>query len=126
MKKFWQSNKFKRLEKKWDEILKGSGFKDIEWNRTKLKQTANHNYWGMTQVQIENKQRYWELIRIRFHEENFEDNVERIVMARTARGSKQKEICQELATLGHRCHRNTVRKIQRRFEIKWGIKKQIT
>jgi hypothetical protein len=123
MKKFWQTKKFKKLQNVWNEKLKASGFNDAE-SEYRLKLPADHCYcWARTKEERENKLRYYVLLGQHFHAEEFQDAVDALVMERRAEGIKIKHISEELRQLGERCHRETIRYIIRRYEIKWGIKK---
>ena len=123
-KKFWQTEKFKRIERIWEEKLRESGFIDVENGNGKLKQNAANSYRTNISQVIESKQRYFELLGHIAHEEQFRDEVERIVMQRRSEGATIKEISLELSAQGHRSHRQTIRKIIQHFERKWKIRKK--
>lgn len=125
--KFWQSQTFKELEKEWDEKLKESGFEDAEkaiGGIRVLRQRASNCYRSVSAVQRENKQRYFELLNSHSALELFEDRIEALIMARRASGYKIKQICEELRAMNERCHRQTIRLIIQKYELKWGIKKR--
>ena len=123
MRKFWQSQKFKKLQSKWEEKLRASGFKDIEDEKNRLRQNAGNSYRTTTHVLIENKRRYYELLAQGYHQEKeFRDTVERIIILLRYRGLKIKDICYGLEAINERSHRDTVRKILRRYETRWKIR----
>jgi hypothetical protein len=124
--KFWQTAKFKELEREWNERLARSGFRDAETTvngRPLLKQRASNSYRGATLVERENKRRYYELLGVHAHAECFTDWVDCVVLHWRATGAKIKTISQILETLGERCHRETIRGIIRKYEMKWGIRR---
>lgn len=122
-KRFWQTEKFKELQKEWEKILKASGFKDQEQNG-KLTQNAGNSYRTQIPEVIENKRRYYELLGHGHHQEDFSDPVEKYVMERRSQGAPLKEIRQELRAAGKKNGRETIRKIIRYYEQKWEIKKK--
>lgn len=125
MRKFWQTQKFKQLQAKWEEKLRQSGFVDIEDEKNRLRQNAGNSYRTTTYILIENKRRYYELLGQGYHrEKEFRDTVEKIVMLLRARGLKIKDICLGLESVNERSHRDTVRKIIRHYEARWKIKKK--
>lgn len=121
--KFWQTQRFKDLQKKWEERLKNSGFIDHERNG-KLTQNAANSYRTQSLAVIENKQRYYELIGQRCHDEDFSDPVEKYVMSRRAEGIGTKQIGQELKDINQKNSIETIRKIIRFYEKKWGVWKR--
>lgn len=129
MRKFWQTKKFKALQNKWEKKLLESGFVDAEkmfYGSLHLKQPVCnyvYRYNMFVEAVRENRQLYFELLGEFFHKEQFNDEVERLIMERRAEGVKIKHICEELKSLKERCHRQTVRLIIRKYEIKWGIRK---
>ena len=126
MKKFWQTEKFKRIERVWEEKLRQSGFNDIENAGKKLKQNAGNSYRTVISTVIDGKQRYFELLSQHFHDEVFTDEIERFVMERRSQGAKIKEIVIDLKGMGvkRRTHRETIRLIIQSYENKWKIKKR--
>lgn len=126
-KKFWKTQKFKALRSEWEERLRQSGFTDIEDEKGRLKQNAGNSYRTTTAAIIEGKQRYYELLCQGYHrEKGFRDTVERIVMLLRSRGVKIEHISLGLRAVRERNHRDTVRKIIRRYEEKWRIKRRNT
>lgn len=124
-RKFWQTKKFKEIEKEWYAKLSADKFPDAEQlinGKLVLRQKANNCYRQACQVARENKLRYFELLGACFHKEAFKDDVEAFVMEQRAHGVKIKRICEELKAMGERNHRDTVYLIIRKYEVKWGIK----
>lgn len=125
-RKFWQTKKFKQLEQEWYRRLEEEKFSDLEkWvgGTLTLRQEASNCYRQAPAVVWENKQRYFELLGVYFHQEKeFKDEVEAFVMEQRANGVSIKRISKELETMGERCHRQTIRTIVRKYEVKWGIK----
>lgn len=124
-RKFWQTQTFRELKKEWEEKLKNSDFVDAESNGT-LRQNAANSYRTVDPVTIENKRRYYELLGHWYHEETFEDAVADYIMKRRCEGVNIKQIGLELKEKKHKNSRETIRKIIRYFENKWGIKKKKT
>ena len=120
-RKFWQTEKFKELQKTWEERLRQAGFKDVESNG-KLMQNASNCYRTKVQTVIENKQRHYELLGQHHHAEDYSDPVEKYVMERWANGAKIKEISEELRAVCERSSRETLRSIIGRYEKKWGVR----
>jgi len=123
--KFWQTKAFKELEREWEFKLAQSGFSDAEKTvsgKRVLRQRASNSYRSERRVARENKQRYYELLGQFFHEEEFSDRVEELVMERRSRGVTITSISGELKEMGERCHRETIRHIIQKFEKKWNIR----
>lgn len=123
-KKFWQTQKFKDLQRIWEFKLKDSGFKDVEDECKRLRQNSGNSYRTKELTFIEAKQRYYELLGQWQHEMNFRDYVERLIMERRANGIRIIDISLELKELGERHHVDTIRKVIRQYEIRWQIKKK--
>lgn len=124
MKKFWQTEKFKHIERVWEEKLRQSGFEDIENNVGRLKQNAANSYRTSIVTVIENKLRYFELLGHHLHEESFMDEVHKLVMQRRSEGVTIKNIGIEIKQIwGKRSYRGTIRKIIQHYEMKWKIRK---
>lgn len=124
--KFWQTQAFKDLEQKWYGKLEEKGFKDeektIRGDRV-LRQRASNSYRGASQVEREAKLRYYEILQCYAGREIFENSVDKLVMERRSNGIKIKDISEELRNKKEKCHRETIRFIIRRYEIKWGLRK---
>ena len=124
--KFWQTPSFKALQKQWECKLKESGFEDAEKTikeERRLKQRASNSYRGACLLIREAKRRYFELLGVWYHKEKWSDSVEAFVLERRSQGTRIKQISEELRAKGERCHRETIRGIIRKYEIKWGIKR---
>lgn len=116
---------FEELEKYWYDRLKKEGFKDIEkkvGNERVLIQRASNVYRQATEVERENKRSYYELISSHVQHEQFTDPTDELIMCRRAEGITIKEISAELKKLGERCHRQTIRFIIRKYELKWKVR----
>lgn len=124
-RKFWQTEKFKELQRNWESRLKTSGFIDAEVDG-RLRQNASNCYRTQILSVIENKLRYYELIGHYHHEEDFSDPVEKYVMERRATGISIKQIGKELKERGKKNSRETIRKIIRFYEKKWQLEKKKT
>lgn len=124
-KKFWKTQKFKSLKSEWEKKLRNSGFIDIEDERGRLKQNAGNSYRTTVQVSIESKRRYYELLAQGYHKEKcFRDTVEKIVMLLRSRGVKITDIEKGLRSINQRSHHDTLRKIIRKYEARWKIKRR--
>lgn len=121
-KKFWQTRKFKDLQKEWEEKLRDSGFVDHEKNGF-LTQNALNCYRTIDRLKIEAKERYYELLGQFHHEEDYSCPIEEFVMERLSEGATRRQINRELKEQGLGRTRETVRNIIRFFEKKWQIKK---
>jgi hypothetical protein len=128
--KFWQTQKFKELQKKWEEKLTESGFKDIEHSSGNLKLKTSSGYRNhkcmMSQEEIDAKSEYYRVLGQRHHEEIYTDPVAFYVMDRKADGVSVVQIMKELKEQGLKNSWPTVRKILRCYEAKWGISKKKT
>lgn len=122
-KKFWNTDRFKWLQREWEIKLKESGFKDIEDENGRLKQNAANSYRTSIHAVIDGKQRYFELLGQWHHERDFKNDIERLVMQRRSEGVLIKDILMELESIGKKRHWDTVRLIIRFYERKWGIKR---
>lgn len=120
-RKFWQTERFKELQRKWNEKLRDSGFIDAERDGKLIQNSAN-SYRTQIREVIENKQRYFELLGQWYHEEMFTNSVHNFVMRRRSEGISQKQISRELRDIGEINSHETVRKIIRYYEYKWQIK----
>lgn len=89
-----------------------------------MRQRACNSYRTSLHVIIENKRRYYDILGQMHYDESFKDDVEKLVIGRRSMGIKIKDICAELKDIGERNHRNTVMKILRYYEAKWGILKK--
>lgn len=122
--KFYRTKKFQALEKIWEKKLSDSGFIDAEKclkGTRVLRQRATNSYRAEGQTRRENKQRYFELLGIHYHEEEFPNARHEFIIRKRASGFKIKEICKELKKSKQPNHRETVRKVLRFYEAKWKI-----
>lgn len=127
MKKFYLTRKFLALQREWNEKLLASGFVDAEKlidGDFVLKQFAKNSYRQCHSIAREAKLRYYELLSSFNEEYEFNDPIEKLIMARRSQGISIKEISEELRDLNARCHRQTIRTIIRKYEIKWGLRKK--
>lgn len=126
--KFWQTKEFEKLKRDWYGRLEKAGFKDAEEEikgRTYLRQSALNCYRGNNETEIEGKQRYFELLGQKFFEEqDFRDEIEEFVMEKRVGGVKSVAISKTLERVGERCHKDTVRKIIRKYEARWKVVKK--
>jgi hypothetical protein len=136
MAKFWRTKQFEAEESKWNEILKRSGFQDIEENvggERVLKHRSDYAFRagksGDTALRREAKLTYYTLLAQHLEREtNFADEFDRLIMEKTALGLSINEISIELRALlpkgrqRGKHNRNTIRHVRRRYEHKWGIK----
>lgn len=123
---YYQTKKFKELNKKWNQKLQKTGFEDIERevNGTRLiKQYASNWARNADQEIIEAKSKYIDLLQQKVNEFIFEDRIEQFIMGNLSQGNKISEIVEELELAGIDIHRQTVRFIKRRYEVKWKIRK---
>lgn len=126
-KKFWQTDRFKELQKEWAVKLEESGFKDAEDKGKhigKMLQKAFNCYRTQVPEVIEAKRRYYEILGQKYHDEDFFDAVEKYVIGRRAEGVSLMQIRLELRKEGKKNSIETLRKIVRFYEKKWGIAKK--
>lgn len=126
--KFWQTKKFKELEEEWEKNLEKAGFKDAEKTIKGvrvLKQRATNSYRSATLVTRENKLRYYELLGIHLHQEKFPNEAYKKIIELRSQGKKLEEISKVSRILNRdKNNKETIRRIIKRYEIKWGIKKK--
>lgn len=134
MAKFWQSQKFKKLEAKWNEKLQQSKFTDAETSTAKgrcLKQLSKVTrvYGTKSIITIDTKTEYFNLLQSYINEmtfkrqkEVFKNETDCLIMTRRSEGISIQNICKELAESGKKIHRQTVRYIIRNYEHEWGIR----
>jgi hypothetical protein len=122
---FWQTSKFRQLEKEWYEKLKENGFIDAEKTTGKqqvLIQFASNALRQASQLTRESKAEYFSLLFKCVNADAPTDRIELLVMSRRAEGAKIEEISKELKQLGGKFHRQMIRYIIRRYEHKWNIR----
>jgi hypothetical protein len=125
MPKYWQTKGFKNLEAIWELKLAESGFNDAETtikNNRVLKQNSSNCYRQAPQVVRENKERYFSMLTHCMEYMPPKDRVDRLVMHYLSLGSKIREICEMIRSVGGPNHRQTIRFIIRRYEQAWGIR----
>ncbi len=119
--KFYETDDFKEQQKKWYEIIKLMGFKDIEktiGNEQKLLQ-----YSKCGKLTDNEKLSYYQILTHYVNTQLFDCEIEEIVMFMRADGIKIKDISEELKNRGlERYHRETIRYMIRKYEVRWGIK----
>jgi len=138
MSKFWQTKQFKDLLGTWNKKLEDSGFEDAEKEvngETVLKQTSLNEgrfigvYRNASDFDRQEKEEYFRILyQLASQEQNFEDELDKIIMERTAEGKTIKEISDELKSnlpegkQRGKFNRNTIRYVRRRYESRWGIR----
>jgi hypothetical protein len=125
--KFWQTKEFKKQQREWyEKAAEGGTYKDIEkvvGGQSTLIQRASNAYRQAPRVVRQNKLAYYQLLATRVNEEKFDDAVDELVMRMLADGAKIRSISDELKVRGHRHHRQTIRYIVRKYEVRWNIKR---
>ncbi len=122
---FWKTQHFKALQKAWYRRLEESGFTDAEEmiaGELVLRQTAHHVYRGTDEITRGTKEDYFRVMASLVQEAEFSCEVDRIIMTRYAEGKKIKVILEELASMGKRRCRGTIRYKIRTYEMKWGMR----
>lgn len=120
--------KFKSLQKHWYDLLRLSGFEDIEklvGGELVLRQTANHQLRDVNQLDKEIREEYFTIIFHKINDEKtvFRNEVDRIIMQEHAEGAMIREIMRTLSIIGESRSRASVRYIIRRYEVAWNIRK---
>lgn len=117
--KFHETEEFKKQKKDWYQKLKESGFKDIEvvvGNEEKLRQYSK----GYAN---NDKLDYYQALTYYVSSESFDNETDEFIMIRCSNGTKIKDISDELKKNSKkRSHRETIRYIIRKYEVRWGIK----
>jgi hypothetical protein len=128
---YWHTDKFLRLQKKWDKKLAKSGFVDAE-RRTEvdsvLKSTSCNmvepSDRGSTQsVGVEAKRAYFELLADHVLSFEWTDRADELIMRRTSEGMRIVNVSKELKRLHLKCERKTIRYVIRKYESLWKIRK---
>lgn len=142
MAKFWNNPRFEALNRKWNERLKDSGFKDAEKGTVeerRLKTAAMDPFYKksrrgrealcISQLKMDTDLLYIEALLEGIRTEpHFTDEFDRLIMEKTAECRSIKEISDELKSLlpkgrqRSKHNRHTIRYIRRRYEHKWGIR----
>ncbi len=125
MEQFWRTKKFKTLIVVWNKKLEISGFKDAEIEvkgDRALKQRATNAYRQASELERESRLEYYSFLGYLAHNTKFEDLTEQLIMIRHSEGYEDKEIVEELKSMGCSKHRQTVSYIIKRWQMKWGVK----
>lgn len=125
MPKWYETNSFKSLEEFWYERLEKAGFVDAEkkiGNSPVLIQNAPNAYRQAPPLVRQHKADYYRMLGECVHQEKWDDTVDKLVMSRLAEGAKIKQISAELKKKRMKHHRQTIRFIIRKYEVKWHIK----
>ncbi len=121
---FWKKPDFKALQEAWYQRLTESGFQDAEElvaGELVLKQTSANGR-SRDELTRTDKEDYYTAISQKVQETVFTSDVDRIILVRYSEGRKIKHICEELATLGQRRCRETIRFKVRIYEMAWGLR----
>jgi hypothetical protein len=117
--KFHETEQFKKQQREWYERLKETGFRDIEvliGNEQKLMQYSRP-------YRDVDKLEYYQTLTHHFFQEKFENETHKWIMLWRSDGWKIREISERLKMMElSPSHRETVRYIIRRYEVKWNIK----
>ncbi len=122
---FWKTKHFKLQAKIWNQKLEEVGFVDAEVELKgdrALKQKATNAYRQATELERESRLGYYRLLGHLASNTQFQNELEELVMLRHADGATIKEIVQEINSKGLSFHRQTIRHIIRRWQMKWGVK----
>lgn len=125
MSQFWRTKGFKSLSIVWNKQLEQTGFKDAEIELKgdrALKQRSTNAYRQATQLERDTRLDYYMLLGQWVNQTQFPNDLERYVMSRCAEGATIQEIISGIQRDGLFIHRQTVRHIIRRWQMKWGIK----
>lgn len=125
MADFWRTRTFRTLSKDWDQILEKSGFNDVEKDLTNarvLKKRASSCYERAVEVERETKLEYYCFLGYLANNTIFPSELEKLVMIRHSEGAKIQEITREIENTGISRDRKTVRRIIRRWQMKWGVR----
>ena len=117
--------RFKTLKRQWDEILKETGFEDIEDELGRLRQYSRgiySRYGASNLVQLQAREQFWRRLTQCVAQAHFDDKLERYVMERYAEGKKQIEIQERLEAIGHPKHRTTIYLIVHKWLTLWNLK----
>ena len=123
--KFWQTKEFKSLQSEWYSRLAASGFVDVErkiGEEDALIQNSANVYRQAPAVIRDAKQEYFLTIAKNAAEEVFDKESDFIIMTKHGEGLSIEEITDILQAKKLKCHRQTVRYVIRRYEMRWNIK----
>jgi len=122
---FWRNRKFKEEQSYWYDVLKSSGFEDIEVDENRLKQSSQNIYRNDPEpIARVNKLEYFLKLSQYMREKapEFDDSLDYFVMSKFSQGWKNIEIVRALKALGKPRDRRTIRFIRRKYEHRWGIR----
>lgn len=123
---YWKNQTFKELQDEWYQRLKDDGFDDAEESvgeEMRLKQNAEHAFAWVDEVEFVATEAYFNFVSQMVQVTPFRNDVDRIILESHAAGKKIKHICAELASIGKKRHRASIRYRIRVYEMKWGIRK---
>jgi hypothetical protein len=134
---YWEAPRFKALQRDWYQRLEEEGFRDAEeiiGGDMVLRQNAEHPYRGSDLLLIASKEAYFKLLRDWVQTGDFDSETDRIIMSMVSDGTKQRIIMAELNDMGikrpptfksdqRRC-RESIRLTVRKYEIRWGMRKE--
>ena len=124
--KFFATDQFKRLQRKWYKKLEKSGFQDHEklvGSSLVLSQSAGFALrHEPTLLTAEAKLEYYLKLSEMVAKESFENNRDRVIMECAGQGLKICAIAKELKKRKIKCHRLTIGFVIRRYEHKWKIR----
>lgn len=125
MAEFWRTKTFQVLSRDWNHKLEESGFSDIEIDLKQdraLKRRAASCYEKASPLEREVKLEYFCFVSSLVNETFFPNELEKIIMTRHADGDTIEEIVQRIRSDGISRDRKTVRRIIRRWQMKWGVR----
>lgn len=124
--KFFETDRFKKLQKHWYDKAR---FKDLEkfehgdlvlrvkdFKPNHDKRYYNNPHW------YKSKEEYYYLCTQAFAKDQIDDQRDHFILLWNSNGLKRTEIKQRLEEIGHFVHRQTIRFVIRRFEVKWKIR----
>lgn len=107
--KFYQTEKFKKLNEKWADKLEKSGFKDVESDEDNLKEWDTSIFSRYNQYTIEARQEYYRFAGHFFESHKFSDNREKLIWKLHSEGLSFDKISVELKKLRYKKHnRNNI------------------
>lgn len=114
----------KSLQKRWDKVLKDSGFDDIEVTRAgvrELRQNAANSYRGAHPLEIQAKLDFFLSVSSMCQQTKFRNETERRIMDWYCDGKMKTEIVEELRRSGTKRSRVAVWKVIRKYLILFGL-----
>lgn len=127
------SEAFKKLQRDWYEILKRSGFEDIENDDLSLvSKSGNHDVifneeeddHYSNDIEAKSHELYYQRLSESINDPAvvFKNEAHWYIMTRHTEGAMIEEIVRELVALGMKRTRLSIRYIIRRYEMKWKIR----